>query len=170
MQQPFDLRTFSKALAAPALVPLTAAPTRNLKIGHTCITWGTFPRGAEANATLEPAIKDIASLGFDSFETFPEVLEYWDAKGALTDLIQKYKLPLRSGYIRTNLTDPAKRKDNIEQVTRLAKIIKKYGGTFAVLAPNGVKRDTYNFQEHKDNIIAALEESAMAVNDVGLGT
>ena len=32
-----------------------AAPPRNLKIGHTCITWGTFPRGEEASATLELA-------------------------------------------------------------------------------------------------------------------
>ena len=44
-------RDFAAALAAAST--LRAATPRNLKIGHTCITWGTFPRGPEAIATLE---------------------------------------------------------------------------------------------------------------------
>ena len=52
-------------------------PARKLKIGHTCITWGTFPRPGD-DATLEPALKDISAEGFWSFETFPEVLDNWD--------------------------------------------------------------------------------------------
>jgi inosose dehydratase len=38
-----------------------------------------------------------------------------------------------------------------------------------VLAPNGVKREGYTFQEHRANIVAALNDYAMAVNDLGLG-
>jgi len=37
--------------------------------------------------------------------------------------------------LTTNVVDPAQRKDTIEKVTRLSKVIKKHGGTFIVLAP-----------------------------------
>ena len=170
MSSTLNRRTFSKALGAATLSGLGATPARRLQIGHTCITWGTFPRGSEASATLEAALQDIASLGFHSFETFPENLEDWDVKGALQKLIDTHGVPLKSGYIRTNLTDPAARKENLAQVIRLAKVIKKYGGTFGVLAPNSVKREGYDFRAHRANIIATLNESALAVNDVGLGT
>src|SRR5205809_4342000 len=163
-------RTFSKTLAAClTTTALDAAPKRRLKIGHTCITWGTFPNAA-GNPTLEAAVKDIASLGFWGFETFPENLADWDAKGTLAGLIEQNKLPLTSGYIRMNLLDPAARKEGVAEAVRLAKIIKKYGGTFGVLAPGGIKREGYNFQEHKANIVAAMNDYAMAVTDVGLGT
>ena len=49
-------------------------------------------------------------------------------------------------------------------------VVRQHGGRFVVLAPNGVKREGYNFQEHRANIVSALNEYAMAVNDVGLGT
>jgi inosose dehydratase len=173
MKVTLNRRVFSKAIVialGAAAVPALRAAERKLKIGYTCITWGTFPRGAEASATLEAAVKDISSLGFYSFETFPEVLEDWDGKGALQGLIDRYGLPLKSGYIRTNLTDTSKRKENLEQVIRLAKIIKKYGGTFGVLAPNSMKREGYDFRAHRANITSGLNECAMAVTDVGLGT
>jgi inosose dehydratase len=66
--------------------------------------------------------------------------------------------------------DTAQRKETVEKVIRLAKVIKKHGGTFMVLAPNSVKRAEYKFAEHKDNIVSALNDYAKAVNDVGLGT
>jgi inosose dehydratase len=162
-------RTFSKTLAAglgAAALPGMAA-SRKLKIGYTALSWNANTRAPE---NLEPALKDFSDLGFHSFETFAEVLEIWDNKGALGDLIAKYKVPLRSGYLTTNVIDPAQRKDTIEKVTRLSKVIKKHGGTFLVLAPNGVKRPAYNFAESKANIVSALNDYAKAVNDVGLGT
>src|SRR6202030_4045282 len=79
-------RNFTNTLAlgasALALPRLPAAPVRKLRIGHTCITWGSFVRpGAEA--TIEPALKDISAEGFWSFETFPELLETLDQKDQL---------------------------------------------------------------------------------------
>src|SRR3954463_1816611 len=118
-------RDFSITLAAASLY---AATPRNLKIGHTCITWGTFPRGPEAFATLEPAVKDIAALGYNGFETFPEILEDWDKRDALKPLLEKYKLPVTSGYIRINVTDPTKAKESLDTVIRLGKVIKRFGG------------------------------------------
>src|ERR1017187_10277030 len=86
----------ASALGACALPGLRAAPARRLKIGYTCITWGTWPRDAESAATLEPALKDISSQGFWGFETFPEVLEDWDSKDRLNQLIDRYRVPLIS--------------------------------------------------------------------------
>jgi inosose dehydratase len=161
-------RSFLAAL--PAGFPIMQAATlRRLKIGYTCIIWNVFPRGPEASVNLEPALKDISSLGFYGFETFPENLEDWDKKGTLQQLIDRYGVPLTSGYIRTNLTDPAMRKESLATVIRLAKVIKKYGGNFGVLAPNPVKRADYDFRVHRANIISGLNDSAKAVNDAGLG-
>ncbi|HEY6990756.1 MAG TPA: TIM barrel protein [Bryobacteraceae bacterium] len=159
-------RTFTTTLAAGAgALPLIAAKRRKLKIGYTCITWGSFPRAPE---TLEPAMKDISSLGFYSFETFPEILDYWDDKDTLRGMIQRYSLPLKSGYISTNLIDPSLKDQELARIKRLGQTIKKYGGTFAVLASNGVKRDSYDFQAHRANIIASLNDACMALNDLGL--
>src|SRR5258708_25652658 len=69
----------------------------------------------------------------------------------------------------TNVTDPGKRKENLDMVTRLAKVIKKHNGTFMVLAANGVKRSEYNFQENRKNIVDSLNDYAKAANDIGLG-
>lgn len=163
-------RNFSKSIGAglgAAAFPALGAAERKLKIGYTALSWNATPRTPE---NLEPALKDFADLGFHSFETFAEALETWDNKGALGDLIAKYKVPLTSGYFTGNVIDPAQRKETIEKVIRLAKVIRKHGGTFMVLAPNSVRRAEYKFAEHKNNIVYALNDYAKAVNDVGLGT
>jgi len=151
----------------PAFAGKRSTAKRKLQIGHTCITWGTFPR---TELTLEAALKDIHGEGFWSFETFPEVLDSLEQKGLLAPLLEKYPVPLQSGYISTDLIDPSKRKDEIARVIRLSKIIQKYKGTYVVLAPNGVKRESYNFKENQANIVAALNDYASAVTDLGLKT
>ena len=168
--RPLNRRTFTRTLAGClAAVPALQAADRRLKIGHTCITWGTFP-SPQTFPTLEPALKDIADQGYYGFETFPEALEDFDSKGTLKPLIDKYKVPLISGYIRMNLTEPAAHKEGLATTTRLAKVIKKYGGNFAVLAPNGIKREGFDFNAHREYIVKALNDHAKAVVDVGLDT
>jgi inosose dehydratase len=51
----------------------------------------------------------------------------------------------------------------------MGQTIKKFGGTFGVLAPNGVKRDSYDFKTYRDGIVTGLNEHARALNDIGLG-
>jgi inosose dehydratase len=144
---------------------------KKLKIGHTCITWSTFPpKPGTHDDTLSAALKDIAGEGFWSFETFPEDIDDWDQRGLLAPLIAQYKVPLLSGYITGNLVDPSKRKDEIARITQLAQVIKKNHGTYIVLAPNRVDRPTYNFQEHRADVIAALNDYASAITDLGLQT
>jgi len=170
MKTTLDRRDFSKALAiglgAAAAPALLAAEPRKIKIGYTCLIWNVLPRTPE---NLEGALKDVSSLGFYKFETFAETLESWDQKGELGNLIGRHKVPLTSGYLTTNVTDPSKKKENLDMVTRLAKVIKKHKGTFMVLAANGVKRSEYKFPENRKNVIASLNDYAKAANDVGLG-
>jgi inosose dehydratase len=161
-------RNFAQSILGAAAVPaLWSAESKNIKIGYTALTWNAGPRTPE---NLESALKDMSELGFYSFETFAEVLETLDTQGTLAGLIEKYKLPLTSAYFTVNVIDPAQRKDNLEKAVRLAKVIKKNKGTFMVIAPNGVKRQEYQFGEHRDNIVAALNEYAKAITDVGLTT
>jgi inosose dehydratase len=166
MNRPPDRRTFTKtvaiALAGAAAPPLHAQKTRRLKVGHTGITWGFNPADAEG------AIKDTASLGYHGYESFGNVLEAWEAKGGLDKLLQSARLPLQSAYCPVNLTDPAVRKDEIAKMVRWAGLIKKCGGTVAVIGPNNVKKPQWVFAEHKAHIVEALNDIGKALDDVGV--
>jgi len=166
MSAPLDRRTFTKTIGialAGAVVPtLSAQKTRRLKAGHTGITWGFNPADAEA------AIRDVASLGFHGYESFGNVLEAWEAKGGLDRLLEAGKLPLRSAYCPVNLTDPAVRKDEVAKIVRWAGLIKKCGGSVAVIGPNNVKKPEWVFADHRADIVDALNDIGKALDDVGV--
>jgi inosose dehydratase len=165
-------RTFTKTLLAgvggaalPELAFAQAAPKR-LKIGITMLIWGAVPRSADK---LEIAMKDASELGYHSFETFASILEDLDKQDALRKLMDKYPIPLRSGYTTVNVTDPSARKEQVEMLKRYAAVVKKYGGTYLVQSCNNRGKD-YSFADHKANIIAALNEYGKVVTDMGLRT
>jgi inosose dehydratase len=169
---PLNRRAFTKTmlagLGAAALPTFGSGQSRKLRIGCTSLIWGAVPRTPE---NLEPALRDMSALGFHKAETFAAIVEDWDKKGTLGELLAKYPIPLISAYATVRLTDSSTRKDDIAQLVRWGNVLKKHGGRFMVLAPNGVpnNRAGYNFQEHKANIIAGLNEYAKAMNDIGLG-
>ena len=163
-------RTFNTVLlagaGAAALPGWAAAQARKLRIGCTALIFGSVPRTPEK---LADAVRDMAALGFHGFETFASIIEDWDTKGTLAPLLQQHRIPLTSTYATVQLTDTSKRKEGLDLLIRQGKVVRKHGGRFMVLAPNGVKREGYNFAEHRANIIAGLNEYAMAMNDIGLG-
>jgi inosose dehydratase len=165
-----DRRTFTRSvlagLAAAAWPTSSAAQSRKLKIGCTALIWGALPRSPENLAT---AVRDMASLGFHGFETFASIVHDMDVKGTLAPLLAQHPIPLVSGYATVQLIDTATRKENLAQLIDWGRSLKKHGGRFMVLAPNGVKREAYNFAEHRDKIVAGLNEYAKAMNDIGLG-
>jgi inosose dehydratase len=147
------------AMAAPSTV--FAANQRNIKVGHTGITW--------QNADIAQAIGNVSSEGFYGFETFGEVFDTWESRpGGLGAVLEAHQLPLISAYCNVNLTDPVRRKDEVARAIRWAGIVKKYGGRVTVIGPNPVHRDTYDFGQNKANIVAALNEICQAVSDTGL--
>jgi inosose dehydratase len=156
--------TLALGLASAAVPDLGAQKPvpRKLRCGHTGITWGFSPEDAER------AIADVASLGYHGFESFGNVLEAWEPKGGLDRLLQTAKLPLHSAYCPVNLTDTAIRKDEMAKLVRWGQLIKKCGGSVAVIGPNNVNRRSYMFAEHRTNIVAALNDMCRALDDIGV--
>jgi inosose dehydratase len=148
--------------SAAAAWPGSAQPKRRLRIGHTGITWGFKPDDAPG------AIRDVASLGYEGYETFGEYLDAWELKGGMKPMLEGAKLPLISAYCNVNLTDPTKRTDETAKLIRWAKLIRQCGGTTAVIGPNGVRRSTYDFKAAKSDIIQSLNEMCRAAADVGI--
>ena len=134
------------------------ASSRRLAVGHTGITWREPP----------DAIHDIAALGYSGYETFGNVLESWEQKGGLKELLDTSRLPLISAYCGVNLTDPAKRKEEIDKIARWAGIVKRYGGVTIVVGPNGVNRPSYDFAAAKADIVASLNEMGKVLTGMGL--
>jgi len=170
MTQIISRRTFTKAVAAGVAAAASpgwaAAQGKKLSIGITTLIWDALPKMPE---NLEPALKDSSELGYHSFETFASIVEDWDTKGTLGGLLEKYRIPLKSAFVTVNVTDPSQRKSQIEMLQRYARIMRKYGGSFLVQSPNG-PRTNYNFADHRQHIIEALNDYGKAVNDAGLGT
>ena len=162
-------RDFTKALAfgiGAASLPVTSLwaeqQARRLVVGHTGITWGFAPEDAEG------AIRDVGSLGYHGFESFGNVLESWEQRGGLGQVLEAANLPLRAAYCGVNLTNAAVRADEVAKIVRWGELIRKYGGTIAVIGPNGVQRSNYDFDANRANIVAALNDIGMALMDVGV--
>ena len=171
-------RVFSQILSAGMIAARGfAAEKLNLHIGHTGLTWiplGAAPGGPPPiNPMVDPqyveaAIRDIAALGFYGIELFGNQIEAMEPRGGLGVLLEKHNLPLISAYCNANLSDPAQRKDSIAKALDWAKLVKRYGGKVIVVGPNGVRRSTYDFKAHKDDIVTTLNELGKAVTDLDL--
>jgi inosose dehydratase len=182
-----DRRDFLKSAAlGTGIAPMLRAGAerkRNLKIGHTGITWpppppattdGTPPaRGSGAPRRMDPAwieqiFREVSGLGFYGLELFSFQIQGMEADGGMAPLIEKYNLPLISAYGGPNLLDPTKRQDSIAQSLEWAKLLKQYGGKVVTIGPNGVRRGSYDFKEHKNDIVTTLNEFGKALNGIGL--
>jgi inosose dehydratase len=187
METTLDRRDLAKAIvlglgvaALPALqaqqAPQTTSGPKKVKIGVSTLAWNVSATSVD---TFEASLKDISELGYSGYETVSPILEAYDANGVLPKLMEKYKITLKAGYLGVNVTDPSVRKENVEKAIRTARLIKKYGGTYCVVAVNGRRApggrgqqpqpDTFNFAEHKANIVTALNDYGMAIKDQGLG-
>jgi inosose dehydratase len=178
-----DRRTFSRLLAmslaaaaTPVMPSWAQGKKRNVVIGHTGITWPARSAGRSGGgppppdpALNETIFKDISELGFAGVELFDWQINGLESQGVLAGLVEKYKLPLISSYTSINLTDPAQRGDTIAAAVSVGKILKKYGGRTIVIGPNGrVGGPSYNYNDHKQNIVMALNELGKAITDIGL--
>jgi inosose dehydratase len=172
-------RIFSKTLFTGTLgATWLAAKKLTLHIGHTGLTWiplGGRPAGPrpainpmEDPQYVEDAVRDIATLGFYGIELFGNQIEAMESHGGVGAALEKYKLPLISAYCGANLSDPSQRKDSLAKMLGWAKLVKNYNGKVIVVGPNGVRRNTYDFKAHKDDIVTTLNELGKAITDMGL--
>jgi inosose dehydratase len=182
-----DRRTFTRAAtlalgasllpSMPTWAQGTAGRRRNVVIGHTGITWparvftgrrGGGPPPVDA-ALNEIIFKDVSELGFAGLELFDWQIDGLESQGVLGRFVDKYKLPLISSYTGVNLTDPAQRENTIAAAVAIGKSINKYGGKTIVIGPSGrVGGASYDFNEHKSNIVTTLNELGKAITDIGL--
>jgi inosose dehydratase len=171
-------RIFSAGLSAALLASRGfGAGKLTLHIGHTGLTWIPLGRPVGPPPAINPmedpqyveaAIRDISGLGFYGIELFGNQIEAMEAHGGVGALLEKHRLPLISAYCTTNLSEPAARKDGIAKTLQWAQLVKKYNGKVIVVGPNGVRRNTYDFKAHKDDILTTLNELGKAVTDMGL--
>jgi inosose dehydratase len=171
-------RIFSAGFSAALLASRGfGAGKLTLHIGHTGLTWIPLGRPVGPPPAINPmedpqyveaAIRDISGLGFYGIELFGNQIEAMEAHGGVGALLEKHRLPLISAYCTTNLSEPAARKDGIAKTLQWAQLVKKYNGKVIVVGPNGVRRNTYDFKAHKDDILTTLNELGKAVTDMGL--
>ena len=120
-------------------------------------------------ALNETIFKDVSELGFAGLELFDWQIAGLESQGLLGQFVEKYKLPLISSYTGIQLTDPARRAETIAAAVNVGNIMKKYGGKTIVIGPSGrVGGASYNFSEHKQNIVTTLNELGKAITDIGL--
>jgi inosose dehydratase len=162
-------KTLAIAVASGALAPhqLWAAQGRKLQIGITGLIFRATPGEPE---NLEQALKDMSELGYHSFETWGSVLEHHDKAGTLGGMIEKHGIPLRSAFMGVNVHDPARLRESVAQVVRWGQVLRKHGGTFAVINAGGVKREAFNFKEALPHIITGLNEHGKALADIGVAS
>lgn len=135
---------------------------------------GGVRRGGGPPAPADPELngmifRDVAELGFAGLELFDWQITSLEAQGVLAGLVEQYKLPLISSYTSINLTDPAMRAQTIAAAVGVGQILKKYGGRTIVIGPSGrVGGPAYNFADHKQNIVATLNELGKAIAGIGL--
>src|SRR5690348_15340459 len=121
-----DFMKTAGSAAALAALPVQAQRKRDVKIGHTGITWvqprpprptaadgAAAPapapgRGAGGPPRVDPAyiegiFKDVSGLGYYGLELFTFQIQGMEANGGMAPLIEKYNLPLISAYGGPNL-------------------------------------------------------------------
>lgn len=114
-------------------------------------------------------MRDMSKLGYHSFETFGNVIERFEKeRGGLKDVIAKYNVPIISAFCMTDVLNPSKRKDEMQKLITWCKLLKQNGGKVIEYCPSSIKRDGYDYKEHKKDLIESMNEYAKAVTDEGL--
>jgi len=157
------------APAAPPAPPAATAAQQPAPAPAAGGRRGGGPPPPPDPALNETIFKDVSELGFAGLELFDWQIAGLESQGLLGQFVQKYKLPLISSYTGVQLTDPARRAETIAAAVTIGNIMKKYGGKTIVIGPSGrVGGASYNFNEHKQNIVTTLNELGKAITDIGL--
>jgi inosose dehydratase len=149
------------SLIAPSFA--FAEASKKHDIGATFILWGY------SADNLETSLADMAKLGYHSFETFGNVIEEWEKnRGGFSKVVEKHGIPIVSAFCMTDVLDPSKRKDELDKLVRWTKLLKQNGGKLVEYCPSSIKREGYNYKDHKKNLVESMNEYAKAVTDNGL--
>jgi inosose dehydratase len=139
------------------------------------------PKGGRAGAgvaggppvdpeVVETIVRDISGQGFWGVELFGNVAPAMEDSGGLGKLLDKYNhLPLISIVASPECNNPDGLKESIRIMTEQATAAKKFGAKIVLMNASGGRRDaSYNFQEHKANLVHSLNEASKAMADLGM--
>lgn len=133
---------------------------RRLKIGHTAITW--------PEEEIAKAVETISRMGYCGTETFGWVLDKWEEKGGLAELLQKYQLPLSSTFAMSDIVNPHLAEEGTEKVVRWSKMARKCGCRHLVFSGSSLNRNGFSFSEHREYIVKSINKLAGAAADEGM--
>jgi len=149
------------SMIAPSFAFTQAA--KKFDIGATFILWGYKADN------LEASLRDMAKLGYHSFETFGNVIQEWEEnRGGFSQVVEKYGVPIVSAFCMTDVLDPSKRKDEMKKLVKWCQLLKKNGGKVIEYCPSSIKREGYDYKEHKKSLVESMNEYAKAITDQGL--
>ena len=150
------------ALVAPGFA-FAAAKKKHFKIGATFILWGY---GSNA---LEPALQDIASLGYHSFETFGNVMDDYEKKpGGFKEVVQKYNVPIVSAFCTHDVLDPAKTTAEVEKLRRWSKILKANGGKVIEFCAGGRRGAGFDYKNYKKSMVDSMNLYGKVAQEEGM--
>ena len=133
---------------------------RDVRIGHTALTWNYF---AEPHRLAE-AIEDCAELGFAGTEVWGGTYEWWERErtGELANLLREHDVVMACLFQFGDWLDPEAAATLVEEGQRWAAAVKDLGGDVLMLVP-GQRRDDppYSLDEFKQ-----MAETMNAVGSV----
>jgi inosose dehydratase len=83
-------------------------------------------------------------------------------------VLKAQQLPLIGAYCPLILTDPAQRQQEVQKAVRWGRLIRDYGGRIAVIGPDNVDRQRFDFAARRADIVATLNDIGLALADIGI--
>ena len=126
------------------------------------------PCAAARSRDERDVLKDVSELGFAGLELFDWQITGLENQGLLGRFVEKYKLPLISSYTSIKLTDPAQHAETIAAAISIGNHEEVRRQDDRHRSCGRVGGASYNFDDHKQNIVTTLNELGKAVTDIGL--
>lgn len=150
-----------------------------MKLGYCTITWGGVvghPVGVTSvkdlfymtHGSMETAVKDIASVGYEGVEMFDgNLVEYADRPGELRDLLEDAGVTLVSVYTGANFIYPDILPDELHRIQWSAELAAMFGAERLVVG-GGARRAAGTRDEDYQRLGEALDRVVDIAEGAGL--
>lgn len=136
-----------------------------LMIGYTTVTWAE----SRQEGWLEKGISDIASLGFNAFETFAGTAMEYDAPGGgFKELIAKHSIRLVCLDVWADYQDPAQRSEILAHHKGAIEFLQAHGGNILLTVPSHAEGKERWGDEEFENAAETLNEVGRICLDYGV--
>ncbi len=133
------------------------------QIAHSGITWGYDASTAEA------AVRDVAQVGYNAYETIGGVIQAYEAEGQdYAELLARYSIGLIGTYIGTQFRHGEDPSTDIENAREWIRRGKELGAGTALLAAGSRKDGPCEDADGWRHITAAFAEIARIAADHGM--